>query len=142
MAYFLSGGGGMNAETEEKIDAIYNATVIHTGDMVELWKNPNTSTGFATQKIEMDLSKYHYIVVKAKSDSSVVDDKDVSSYDMSQIFIIKGGASVAMMNQNQLSGSVQSRTAKATDDGVFFGVGVQNAAYPIPIAIYGIEKVE
>jgi hypothetical protein len=115
--------------------------------MVELWKNPDTSASFVSQTIELDLSKYHYIVVRAKYDVGGRDDASLATNGMAQVFINKGinnpnAESAMIIAQNPTTGTLARRVVTVTDNYVFFEVGEVHNTTPIPIAIYGIEKVE
>lgn len=105
-----------------------------------LWTNPNPSSSFASQTIQLDLSEYEYIGIIYRRSSS-------STY-QTPIYIL--GVGTSWYWDDQIGGYLVERSIQTTSSTVVFGNSSRMTTYPngsrttdnqyqIPYKIYGIK---
>lgn len=113
-------------------DAVTKAYADKKTGVTKLWENPNPSSNFNAQTVELDLRKYDGVSISFKGYPAAV---SVVSYGFSP----KGAQ--AMLQFVTTAKNVLNRTAAITDTGVEFGPGQANGensnTAPVPLVIYG-----
>lgn len=132
--------GGLSEDLASQINEIYGNTVMHLGDPVLLWENPNPNSSFAAQTIEIDLSKYRYLVFYSKYIYSVVNPTS-NEYGYSFCDLTKYNYQWLFCQANSAA-----RLANISGNNIIFERGMTGGNYNdnmcIPLAIYGLGEYD
>ena len=103
-------------------------------NMVLLWENPSPTVGFGAQTVQLDLSKYEFVLITFRHFN---DNAAERSW-----LVRKNGVATVCDAPSPSTSANPRRNATATNSGVTFSAGF-NDSYAangiIPIAIYGVN---
>lgn len=122
----------LNSNSQEKIDAIYNNTVLKINEPELLWTNPNMTADFSDQTLTLDSSAYRYLIVKvsfSKSDAQYPD----------TVYAFFDKKSTDSYKQRVATHGSRYRTIEVSDSEIIFSE-MSGTSQAIPNYIWGLGK--
>ena len=122
---------GVETSQDENLEKMAdNIRNINSSALELLWTNPNPTSNFSAQTVELDLSEYTYVGITCRASTSVPGKRS------ELIFLANKGYVIELVGWDSSINSY--RHATASEEGVTFTV-VTGANYCIPTHIYGIK---